>query len=638
MSAAVLIVLAGLAAAPDSVHPDLRLLDAEGQPVLTSGGPISFAKTCGECHDVAWIEAHSYHAGLGADRPYTDADRPRPFDTAAGPWGRFDPLTYRRLSGPEEARPDTDPAAWARVLGPRHVGGGPVRAVDPAAELNCFLCHSGQPNLDARARAIQAGQWAWVGTATLEGSTVVQASAAGWTYAPEAFAPDHTVAAEALGVAAATSERCGACHGVVPPAGPSPLTLPARSGPRPDPTLSTGLVYSGQPMLQSGVNLAGKAELTRPWDIHAERMLACSDCHGALNDPVHGVRDKAEQPAHLKMDVRGMALQDYLRRPQHDFATGRAAPGVLGARHAGSMKRCEDCHDAGQAHDWLPYPERHLQAMLCEACHVPEVRSPLLESVDWSILTPERGPRMTYRGVEGAVDDPRALVTGFTPVLLARGAAGAPAKMAPHNLVTSFYWVEGDPPRPVREADLQAALFQGEAYAPAIVAALDADHDGQLTAPELALDTEAKLAAVASALRAVGVVDPRPVGEIQPYGLHHQVGSRGFAVKDCQSCHGARSRFAQSVRLASRAPAGVIPTVVKDAPVGLAGEIVPSAGELRYVPAPAAAGLYLLGQGGHGVVDQLGWAAVLLVLAGSVLHGGARLWARRRPHAEEERS
>ena len=61
-------------------------------------------------------------------------------------------------------------------------------------------------------------------------------------------------------------------------------------------------------------------------------------------------------------------------------------------------------------------------------------------------------------------------------------------------------------------------------------------------------------------------------------------------------------------------------------------------GELRYVPTPAKAQLYLLGQGGNTVVDLAGWASVLLVLAGSILHGGARVMARRRPDDGEDRS
>ncbi|MCA9553780.1 MAG: hypothetical protein KC933_27310, partial [Myxococcales bacterium] len=360
--------------------------------------------------------------------------------------------------------------------------------------------------------------------------------------------------------------------------------------------------------------------------------------HGALNDPVHGLRDKKEQPAHLRAEVRGMALQDYLRRPDHDFATGRAAPGVLGAQHAGTMKRCEDCHDAAQTHQWLPYPARHLQAMFCETCHVPRVHSPLIESVDWTVLTPERGPRTRYRGVTGAIDDPGTLISGFEPVLLPRATDGGATKVAPHNLVSAFYWVEGDPPTPVRLVDLEAAFFWEGDYTPGIVLVLDEDHDGKVGPDELRLDTEVKVTAVAAALEAVGVPSPRAVGEIQPYALSHQVAGHGFALKDCATCHSEGSRFTQPTRLAAQPPAGVVPGLVKDSPVPLAGDVVHEGGELRYVPTPAKAQLYLLGQGGNTVVDLAGWASVLLVLAGSILHGGARVMARRRPDDGEDRS
>ncbi|CAN0530048.1 unnamed protein product, partial [Laminaria digitata] len=437
-----------------------------------------------------------------------------------GPFGRWDPLTYRRLSGPEEPRVDATLAQWAQILAPRHVGGGPVTKVDRGAEMNCLLCHLRTPNLKARARSIDAAAWAWQATATLEGGGVVHRRSDRWQYNEAAFLPDHSVSAASLGLGSARSENCGACHGVVPDRTKIALTLSSTSA-APEPhQLTRGLVYSGQSMHHSGVNLEGKTELTRSWDMHAERLLQCSDCHGALNDPMHGAKDRADRPAHLRFDARSISLQDYLRRPQHDFATGHAAPGVLGTKFAGTMKRCEDCHDAEQTHEWLPYKQRHFQTMLCESCHVPKVHAPLLKTVDWTVLTPQRGPRNSYRGMIGPLGDVRSLVQGFEPALLPTARPGQPNKLAPHNLVTAFYWVAGDPPLPVRIADLQTAWFRDGDYAPKLIQALDEDKDGRLSEAELMLDTMPKLGAVQAALSALGLDQPRVIGEIQPYGLH----------------------------------------------------------------------------------------------------------------------
>ena len=52
---------------PPPIHPQFALLDEAGAPVLISGNPVSTLKTCGACHDTAFIQSHSYHATLGLD-------------------------------------------------------------------------------------------------------------------------------------------------------------------------------------------------------------------------------------------------------------------------------------------------------------------------------------------------------------------------------------------------------------------------------------------------------------------------------------------------------------------------------------------------------------------------------------------
>lgn len=119
------------AEAARSVHPDVVLRGADAQPVLQTGAPISLTKTCGECHEADWIEAHSYHSAFGSNRPYTDEDRPRPWDRFAGPWGRWSPSCTS--------------ACRSRVTRVRTPTSPPGRACGAAATWAAGRCASSRP-------------------------------------------------------------------------------------------------------------------------------------------------------------------------------------------------------------------------------------------------------------------------------------------------------------------------------------------------------------------------------------------------------------------------------------------------------------------------------------------------------------
>ena len=125
-------------------HPDFVLLDAEGNEVLESTGyevaPISTMRTCGECHDTAYIAAHSYHVAVGFDEMFDPGSEAtsRPWNSSPGMFGRWDLLRYRRLTIPGERTFDLGVSDWIRLFGVRHVGGGPAflsRTGKPLAEL-----------------------------------------------------------------------------------------------------------------------------------------------------------------------------------------------------------------------------------------------------------------------------------------------------------------------------------------------------------------------------------------------------------------------------------------------------------------------------------------------------------------------
>ncbi|HRL14411.1 MAG TPA: hypothetical protein PKX07_21190, partial [Aggregatilineales bacterium] len=94
------------------LHPAFVLLDAEGQPVLTSGQPLSTMATCGSCHDTAFIAEHSFHADVGLSEAAAAGDSVHAWDSGSGYFGRWNPILYRTLTVSGSAYPDLFTADW----------------------------------------------------------------------------------------------------------------------------------------------------------------------------------------------------------------------------------------------------------------------------------------------------------------------------------------------------------------------------------------------------------------------------------------------------------------------------------------------------------------------------------------------
>jgi thiosulfate reductase cytochrome b subunit len=221
-------------------------------------------------------------------------------------------------------------------------------------------------------------------------------------------------------------------------------------------------------------------------------------------------------------------------------------------------------------------------------------------------------------------------------VLLPRENADGSTTLAPHNLVATWFWVYGEPERPVREQELQAAWFDGDAYANEIIDLFDVDGNGSLDTNELILDSDAKVALITSRLAALGLNNPRINGEIQPYSINHNVGGSDWAIRDCATCHGEESRISQPLALANYLPGGVQPTFVNDGGSSFNGTLsITDDGALQYVLVTKEAGLYILGHDAVNVIDWIGMILFLGVFAGVVVHGGLRYAVlRRRPPSE----
>ncbi|NWF69947.1 MAG: cytochrome b/b6 domain-containing protein [Chloroflexi bacterium] len=566
---------ATLAQTNPSFHPAIALLDASGAPVQTSGAPVSTLTTCGNCHDTTFIAANSSHAD-GALR------------------------SVRQDAAPFVAE------STAQV------------------ETNCFLCHLAQPDNAARLAALDSGQPQWASSATLRAVGLITQSASGWRWNTGAFRPDGMIDPALLGLQDPTDANCGQCHGTVHSDGQTPLTLTAgESGWE---TLLRGQVFSPQRISSSGLNIENKDTLTRVWDVHAERVVGCTDCHYALNNPVFDTQPNITGPDHLQFDPRRMDFGEYLRRPLHQFAN---SSGAAQSGFGGAARSCASCHDAVNTHTWLPYTERHFSAMTCETCHVPTLYAPALESVDWTVLSADGSPRMTYRGLDDA------LIAGFQPVVLPTVGTDGATRLSPYNVVSRWYWVAADG-TPVSEADLRAAWLLDGAYAPEILAAFDADASGALEESELLLNTPEQVGLIAARLSALGVSQPRIVGDVRAYAIHHNVIGGQWAQGDCTACHADQSRLAALVTLGSGTRGGGTLMLAGDLPLN--GTLQSGAdGQVFYRPALVAAppqtplvDLYVLG---HHSVEWINWIGALAFLGvafGISAHAGLRVLALRR--------
>jgi hypothetical protein len=653
----------------ESIHPLIRLLTKNGESVLKTNAPLCLATTCGACHDTDYITRNNYHAQVGFNEMTAPGDSrsKRPWDMGPGMFGRWNPLTYRVLSGGEDDLLDMGTADWLMTMGPRHVGGGPAElsryskkrltgikpsgAIDPEThiidpisgslrewdwkasgimELNCLICHLKNPNNVERIQAIKNGRFQWAATATLAGSGLVAPSAGRYRWVKDAFEPDGSVGLTRLRITPPGDSNCRMCH--------------AKSCRCTDPVVfenslenwaaeTTGEIFSPQKMFDSGMNLKDKGELSRPWDIHAQRLLECIHCHYSMNNPSYNQKESdALKPRHLRFDARRLDINPYLLQPDHNLAKGHSAQGTVARRLDGSMRNCRDCHNAAAVHDFLPYKLLHFEKLSCSACHIPKVYAPARRMTDWTVINLNGEPMVEHRGVNGPINNPASPIEGYFPVMLLHEESDGRYRLGPNNIIVSWFWVAGNPERPVRLIDFKKAFLTPEGiYRPEILAALDVDDNGDLSVAECRLDTAEKVAAVAARLRQVGVVNPRIKGEIQPYTHSHGVARGGFAMNDCRSCHSKKSRINRKIELASYVPGDVMPEPVKDSNTKFIGELyLGQDSELTFRPTLDPKELYIHGTLRPQWLDIIGVLTVVGSIVGTGLHAGLRIAGTRK--------
>jgi octaheme c-type cytochrome (tetrathionate reductase family) len=459
-------------------HEPIPLLDAEGEMVHESGNPLSTTMSCSLCHEIeeeAFLTTHAYHSKVLADE-----------------------LTPERRALMEQ---------------------GPRISVDEEQQMNCFLCHLERPNVSEWQNAIKSGNAEWAVSATLIGSEILRRTAQGYVWESGLVNEDGMVV---VSMVYPRSSHCGSCHGLVYTDN-EPLTtqlgLDQNWG-----TETTGQVFAAQRMRLSGLNLVNKDALTSAWDLHAQRLVECRDCHYSK-----------QPPAHL---IGG------------EFESAKA--------HTG-LRTCDSCHTGRMGHDWLPEQAKHFAAVACESCHVPQIHLPARKQVDASMLTRAGNYLISYRGLDrGSPDDlAQAYVTGYRPLLMKRRNADGSEQFAPMNLVSRWYWVDGVDDQEVTKEQLAQALLAGEDYRPEIVVLFDADRNGDVDETELRLDSDEKVERVRSLLTGQGVTAPVLKAELRAYHLHHAV-KLGDASRDCGLCHEENKPAAFD--LADYVPGGILPS------------------------------------------------------------------------------
>ncbi|MCZ7673340.1 MAG: hypothetical protein M5U34_42615 [Chloroflexi bacterium] len=113
----------------------------------------------------------------------------------------------------------------------------------------------------------------------------------------DAFDEEGNLLLEYVTVQDPTNDNCGACHGLVHTDVQTPLELDGCT-PEQWSTITTGQINSPQRIANSGLNISHKGDLSRSFDVHAERVVGCTDCHFSLNNPVYYQESEASRPDH----------------------------------------------------------------------------------------------------------------------------------------------------------------------------------------------------------------------------------------------------------------------------------------------------------------------------------------------------
>ncbi|MBL7076431.1 MAG: tetrathionate reductase family octaheme c-type cytochrome [Kiritimatiellae bacterium] len=374
-----------------------------------------------------------------------------------------------------------------------------------------------------------------------------------------------------------------------------------------------GTVFAAGHLNQSALNYDKKETLAYPYDVHAARGLNCSDCHF---EEKAGKRHQAVKPDvyHLKWDPR--KLNHAATIPENVTNLGSA--------------ECAACHDVKTTHRKLPFRDRHMAKVSCQACHIPQMDVPALRVVDRTVVDAD-GANLRHFTAVGA--DPN-LSDHTLPLNLARPLLATSAdhdgKILPYNVIIEFAWVD-ERNQPV-DPELVAAIFRSDDGDPPldVMKQFDANRDGALDDQELTLNTKAKHEFVRSRLIAAGVAKPEIRMDVADFEISHGVKRGKLALAECDSCHNSDGRTAGPMTIAGTTPTQFT-RPPRDGASAVSDALARRAGILVYDPRKALKGLHIFGATTH-LSSVIGALLFLATLAGVSGHGLLRFinWRRTR--------
>lgn len=417
----------------------------------------------------------------------------------------------------------------------------------------------------------------------------------------------------AIDIREPNNENCATCHGLVHQNN-GPVSYPedfsgSINGRDYDRTWETGEIISEKLISESYLNLKDKNEKTFPFDIHAARMLQCVDCHHSDNNP-SGVKNIKGSLHHLKMDPRGLPVNEYLTRPSHKMVE----------------PDCMVCHDPLEVHEFLPYKERHFKMMKCQTCHVPEMFGMAQMVNDETVSTDKGTPRIEYRGAEETPQPmafSAAFTDGFEPFIFPKKSSSGKVQLSPFNLVTHIYWASNG--KPVDFAKVHNVFSDGQNYRPEALSIFDSNKDGKLSEQEMRLDNETKISFVKAGLSKQGITNPEIKSTIVPHAVRHGVVTGQWVTKTCTTCHGSDSILGQEIELAGFVPSGVKPEFDQNTSAIIKGQVNPSDKGFSFSVDTESEHNYVFGYGKQNKIDLLGFLIFALTVLGLLGHALLRI-------------
>ena len=282
------------------------------------------------------------------------------------------PLLLLALAAAPQARAQQGVNPIHPVFAPLDAAGHKVRAeAEVSPDATCGACHdapwigahTGHPAAKVKATCVQCH---------VDGGKL--------DVRPDTLDAEGRLTRQAIRIGTPRAANCAGCHGVVS-GGSTPVALPesfeaAEQAPgphlRPSPRVKgRWWPRSGWPTPSS--TWRGRPSLASPWDVHAAKLVDCVGCHYAANNPGR-VDGKHASLVYLTADPRRASTADFLLRPDHRLVE----------------PTCRSCHDPLKAHEFLPYRERHMTVVSCQACHLASPMGPAVEMVDATVVTLRR--------------------------------------------------------------------------------------------------------------------------------------------------------------------------------------------------------------------------------------------------------